>query len=231
VAQAAVAVSGRRLHEWQLDRRGRPDRWISAGHDRPARSVIPRRLEAIRGSSSVQDPLGQLDSGHRNLRFTQTRRIGRPPMGRSTSSTRRRSFTWAITPQVGQPCGDRVSSTCTRSAAPDTSSTSRITTLGRPTSDTHRLQIVLGFTGALHSDGVRGCRGFPPSATDVSRGSAPWAICGENSRRPGHSCHRLPIGRRTVGAASSANFCDSLLDTFRLAGPRLSGSCDAVVGA
>src|ERR1039458_1556291 len=59
------------------------------------------------------------------------------------------TFTWAITPQVGQPCGDRVSSTCTRRAAPGTSSTSRITMSGRPTSDTHRLQIVSGVTGAL----------------------------------------------------------------------------------
>jgi len=42
-----------------------------------------------------------------------------------------------------------VSSTCTRRAAPGMSSTSRIAASGRPTSDTHRLQIVWGFTGAL----------------------------------------------------------------------------------
>src|SRR5665213_3718788 len=130
---------------------------------RPARSVIIRRFDAIRGSSSVQDPVGQLGSGHRNLRFRQITRIGRPPMDRSTSSTRRRSFTWATTPHEGQPCTDRVSSTCTRRAAPGTSSTSRITTLGRPTSDTHRLQIGWGLTGALHSDGVRYLQnGGPP---------------------------------------------------------------------
>ena len=35
----------------------------------------------MRGSSSVHEPIGQLDSGHTHRRLCQTRRIGRPDSG------------------------------------------------------------------------------------------------------------------------------------------------------
>ena len=43
-------------------------------------------------------------------------------------------------------------------------------------------------------------------------GTEPTAAGGENSRRPGCSCDQPPIGRCAVSIATSANFCDSLLN-------------------
>jgi hypothetical protein len=71
------------------------------------------------------DPMVQSPSAHIHRRLHHTSRQGRPWSGRSTSSTRGQSLTWATTPHYGHPT-DRVTvSTWILPTPPRPSSTAR----------------------------------------------------------------------------------------------------------
>ena len=100
-------------------------------------------------SSSVQLPMVQSLSGHIHRRFRHTSRLGRPCRGRSTSSIRARSFTWAGTPHDGHPTDRATLSTWIFPTPPGPSSTPRKVMSGSPIIHTNA-RVGSVSTGVLH---------------------------------------------------------------------------------
>ncbi len=96
------------------------------------------------------DPCGHSESGQINRCLCHTSRLGRPKAGRSTSSTRERSFTHTGPPHPGQPGRVPRTSTWTRIGPPSSPSTLKTFTSGKPTSISHT-RIVFVSTGVLQT--------------------------------------------------------------------------------
>ncbi len=131
-----------------------PQRPTRSVIQRPARSLRLSRRRAIKGSYSVQEPWGQLGSGQRSRRLCQTSLVWHSKQGRLTSSTWRRSFTCATTPQTKHPATTSSHSTCTHSGPFSQLGTSSTVTAARPTRRSH-MRIGLDSTRALQFVGVR----------------------------------------------------------------------------
>lgn len=115
---------------------------------RPALTVIATRFVAISDAVSVHDPTGHPLFGRDQRRLDHTSRDGRPKQGRSTSSTRSRSFALPEAPHPEQLGRSRRVSTCTRTGWPGWSSTARMFTSGKPTRSSH-MRVGLVSTGGL----------------------------------------------------------------------------------
>ncbi len=125
--QVAVLVGG------EVDHPGQLLGWAATVFDQELRHVVPHvfidaepfdagesgfvvssaRGAATSSSCSVNTFLGQAGSSQRQVRLRHTSFTGRSKQGASTSTTSRRPWLCAITPQVLQPIGAAADSTAT----------------------------------------------------------------------------------------------------------------------
>jgi hypothetical protein len=125
--------------------RARP--WIEACSRRncpmahhAARALSSARGAAMLASTSLNEPVGQAGSKHRQVRFRHTNLTARPALGTSTTVTSRRPRARASTPQSRQPIGDGGVSTTTRSPPSPVTSTATTWTPVRPSRRSQRSQ-------------------------------------------------------------------------------------------
>jgi hypothetical protein len=88
--------------------------------------------------SSVHEPMAQSGSAQHQRTLCRTIRAERPKEAKSASSTAERSFTRAMTRQVGQPTGASPrDSMWMNNGWPERPKMPRTLTLGKPTSNSH----------------------------------------------------------------------------------------------